>query len=64
MPNRNVLSGAQVFRYCFSMCRQLRLPTSRSKRQLAWCCLAGLPVLGKGVQMGGRLHPGLAGSDC
>ena len=61
MPCRNVLSGAQVFRYCVSICRQQRLPTSRSKRQLAWCCLGGWPVLGKGVRTGGRLHPGRAG---
>ena len=39
MSYRNVLSGAQVFCYCVSTCRQLRLPTSRSKRQLARCCL-------------------------
>ena len=61
MSYRNVLSGAQVFCYCVSACRQLRLPTSRGKRQLAWCCLRGWPVPGKGVRTGGRLHPGLAG---
>ena len=58
---RNVLSDAQVIRYCVSTCRQRHLPTSRSKRQLAWCCLGGWPVLGQGVRTGGRLHPGLAG---
>ena len=61
VPYRSVLRGAQVFRYCVSICRQLRLPTSRSKRQQAWCCLGGWPVLGKGIRTGGRPHPGLAG---
>ena len=61
MPYRNVLSGAQVFRCCVSTCRQPRLTTYRSKRQLACCCLGVGLRQGKGVRTGGRLHPGLAG---
>ena len=34
-----VLSCARVFLCCDITCRQPRLPTSRSKRQLAWDCL-------------------------
>ena len=33
-----------VFLYCVIICRQQRLPTSRSKRQLAWGCLGGWPM--------------------
>ena len=56
-----VLSGARVFLYCVHACRQQRLTTSRSKRQLAWRYLGGWHVFGNGVRTGGRLHPGLAG---
>ena len=56
-----VLSGARVFLNCVITCRQQRLPTSRSKRQLAWGCLGVGLWKGKGVRTGGRLHPQLAG---
>ena len=46
---RDVLSGARVFRYCVTSCRQQRLPTCRSKRLLAWCYLGGWHAFGKGV---------------
>ena len=44
MSHCTVLSGARVFLYCVITCRQQRLPTSRSKRQLAWGCLGGWSV--------------------
>ena len=39
-----VLSCARVFLHCVITCRQLRLTTSRSKRQLARVCLGVRPL--------------------
>ena len=61
---RNVLSGALVFLYCDITCRQPRLTTSRSKRQLAWICLGVLLQQGKASGRVDVYTQGWQGSDC